>query len=243
MNKKSLLYEGKAKKIYETDDPNIVIQEFKDSATAFDGKKSGVILNKGHINAKLSSLLFTILAQNGIENQHISFTEPNILEAKRLRMIPLEIVVRNIAAGSLSKRLGYPEGKPLSRPVVEIYYKDDSLGDPLINEMHAYELGVIDKERLDCIKETAIKVNDVLKRFFSDCRLDLVDFKLEFGLQGNKILLADEISPDTCRLWDIDTKERLDKDRFRKDLGKVEEAYIEVLNRAEEQTKKGDHQN
>lgn len=242
MNKKALLYEGKAKKIYETNDPNIVIQEFKDSATAFDGKKVGAILNKGHINAKLSSLLFTILAQNGIESQHISFTEPNILTAKRLRMIPLEIVVRNIAAGSLSKRLGYPEGRLLSRPVVEVYYKDDSLGDPLINDMHVYELDIIDKEQLDYIKETAIKVNDVLKKFFSECRLDLVDIKLEFGLQGNKILLADEISPDTCRLWDINTKERLDKDRFRRDLGMVEEAYIEVLKRAEEQVKTGEYQ-
>lgn len=237
INKDILLYEGKAKRVYEISGTDLIAQEFKDSATAFDGKKTGSISNKGRINAKLSSFLFTLLSRSGIENQFVSFVEPNILITKRLEMIALEVVVRNIAAGSLSKRLGYQEGQALSRPIVEFYYKDDSLGDPLINDMHAFELGLINEAESSYLKETSLKINDLLKSFFSGCNLDLVDFKVEFGRLGDKIILGDEISPDTCRLWDKDTKEKLDKDRFRRDLGSVEEAYLEVLSRAEQLVK------
>lgn len=230
------LYEGKAKKIFATDDPNLVIQHFKNDATAFDGKKKGQIEGKGVINAKISAALFTMLEENGIKTHFKKLLSENEMLATKVDILQVEVVVRNIAAGSLSKRIGYPEGAALSKPIVEYYYKNDDLGDPLICEDHIFELKLIVPEQLKQIKDEALKINDLLLPFFNAAGLDLVDFKLEFGLDSEgSLLLADEISPDTCRLWDKKTQEKLDKDRFRRDLGNVEEAYREVLKRVKSQ--------
>lgn len=229
------LYEGKAKKIFATDDPNLVIQHFKNDATAFDGKKKGQIEGKGVVNTKISTALFKLLEKSGIKTHFKEQISKNELLTIKVDILPVEVVTRNIAAGSLSKRTGLPEGTALSNPIVEFYYKNDDLGDPLLTEDHITELKLATKDELVKLRDQALRINETLKTFFSNIGLDLVDFKLEFGYdkEGN-LMLADEISPDTCRLWDKETQEKLDKDRFRRDLGKVEEAYQEVLKRVEE---------
>jgi len=231
LKKGKLLYEGKAKKLYETSSPDLLIQYFKDDATAFDGTKKAVIKNKGVINNKISSHIFQYL-----ENYHIPTHFEKILSdremlIKKLEIIPLEVVMRNIASGSLCKRYGIEEGRELESPILELYYKNDALHDPLMNEYHVRALGLATQEELDTISRMARKINAVLSSFFERRNLRLVDFKLEFGRYRNKILVGDEISPDTCRLWDMETGEKLDKDRFRFDPGDVERAYEEVYNR------------
>ncbi len=225
------LYEGKAKIIYRTDNPDLIIQEFKDEATAFDGKKKGIIKEKGVINAKISSELFQLLDEAGISTHFVEFVPPREMVVIQLKMVPLEVIVRNLAAGSLSKRLGYKEGFKLKNPIVEYYYKNDELGDPLLTVEHIQELGVAGLDIVEKMKEMALQINMILREFFGKRNLELVDFKLEFGLKNSELILADEITPDTCRLWDTKTKEKMDKDRFRRDLGSVEEAYEEVLRR------------
>jgi phosphoribosylaminoimidazole-succinocarboxamide synthase len=227
-----LLYEGKAKKIFKTDDPDKVLVYFKDDATAFNGEKKGVINSKGLLNLAISEWFFKLLEEKGIPTHYLGTRDERTMIVKKISIIPLEVVVRNIAAGSLSKRLGWPEGKLLPEPVVEFYYKDDALGDPLINEWHIKVLGAASPRDLDFLAESGLRVNEILKERLLSRKVKLVDFKLEYGRdrEGN-ILLGDEISPDTCRFWDADTDEKLDKDRFRRDLGEVEEAYQEIYNR------------
>ena len=227
------LYEGKAKVVYATEDPEVYIQDFKDSATAFDGKKKGTIGDKGRTNNAISSRLFTLLEQNGVKTHFLGVESERAMRIRRLDMFKVEFVVRNVAAGSLSKRIGYPEGTPLKNPpIVEYYYKDDELGDPLLCTSHLDELEVVEPEYLEEATIMARHVNEVLRAFFAEHGLTLVDFKLEFGADAEgTVRLGDEISPDTCRLWDANTGEKLDKDRFRRDLGGVEEAYAEVLRR------------
>ncbi|HZJ03222.1 MAG TPA: phosphoribosylaminoimidazolesuccinocarboxamide synthase [Thermoleophilia bacterium] len=233
MTRGEKLYEGKAKVVYATDDPDVYIQDFKDSATAFDGKKKGTIQEKGRLNNAISTRLFSLLEENGVETHFLGKESETAMRINRLDMFQVEFVVRNVAAGSLSKRIGYPEGTPLKNPpIVEYYYKDDELGDPLLCMAHLDELGVISREDLEQATAAAVKINSVLKGFFEERGLTLVDFKLEFGKDaGGVIRLGDEISPDTCRFWDSETGEKLDKDRFRRDLGGVEDAYQEVLRR------------
>lgn len=228
------LYEGKAKIVWATDDPRQVAQQFKDDATAFDGKKKGQIAHKGVRNAAISARLFRLLEENGVATQLVDQTAGDTLLCKRLEMYPVEVVVRNYAAGSICKRLGFEEGAKLKKPLLEFFLKDDSLGDPLVTEAHIEELELASEAEREEIKRLALRVNEVLSAFFAERKVLLVDFKLEFGkdAEGN-IVLGDEISPDTCRFWDAETREKLDKDRFRRDLGGVEEAYEEMLNRVE----------
>jgi phosphoribosylaminoimidazole-succinocarboxamide synthase len=229
------LYEGKAKIVYSTDDPDVYEQDFKDSATAFDGTKKGTIGEKGRTNNAISAQLFTLLEQAGVKTHFLETVSPTAMRIKRLDMLKVELVVRNVVAGSLSKRLGWEEGTALKNPpLIECYLKDDALHDPLLCQSHLDELGVVTPEELKEITSAARVINSVLRKFFAERGLMLVDFKLEFGKdkKGN-LLLADEISPDTCRLWDAATQEKLDKDRFRRDLGGVEEAYAEVLRRVQ----------
>lgn len=233
MTRLERLHEGKAKIVYTTDDPDVYIQDFKDSATAFDGTKKGTILEKGRTNNTISARLFTLLEEAGVRTHFLGTDSPTAMRIRRLDMLKVEFVVRNVVAGSLSKRIGYPEGTALKKPpLVEYYYKDDALHDPLLCLGHLEELGVVTSEELAEATRMARKINEELQKFFAARGLILVDFKLEFGhdKQGN-IVLGDEISPDTCRLWDSETQEKLDKDRFRRDLGGVEEAYAEVLRR------------
>jgi phosphoribosylaminoimidazole-succinocarboxamide synthase len=227
------LYEGKAKVVYATDDPDIYIQDFKDDATAFDGKKKGSIGEKGRMNNAISSRLFALLEEAGVPTHFLGQESLTAMRIRRLDMFQVEFVTRNVAAGSLSKRIGYPEGTPLKNPpIVEYYYKDDALGDPLLCMAHLDELGVISPEHLERGTFLAKEINRILTAFFAERGLTLVDFKLEFGTDaGGEVRLGDEISPDTCRFWDAASGERLDKDRFRRDLGGVEEAYAEVLRR------------
>lgn len=234
MEKGKLLYEGKAKKVYEVLKSELIIQEFKDAATAFDGKKKGIITGKGDVNAQVSARLFQLLEEKGIRTHFKKLLTKNELLTERLEMIPVEVIVRNIAAGSLAKRLGYKEGQLLKKTIIELYYKSDELGDPILNEDHIAELGLATPDELRRMKKISLKVNQVLKEFFDQLGVTLVDFKLEFGRKDGEIVLADEISPDTCRLWDKRSGERLDKDRFRHDLGRVEETYQEVLKRVKE---------
>ena len=231
MQKLEQLYEGKAKKIYRTDDPDVVWIDYKDDATAFNGLKKGTIANKGVLNNKISALFFELLEQKGIPTHFVKLVNDREMLVKSVKIIPVEVVVRNIAAGSLAKRLGLEEGTPMTRPVVELYYKDDELGDPLINYYHALAMEIATQEQMNLMEEMGLKVNAILQEYLKDKKVILVDFKLEFGLFHDQVLLADEISPDTCRFWDADTKEKLDKDRFRRDLGKVEDAYEEILRR------------
>ncbi len=233
INKGEALYEGKAKIVYATDDPSLVIQHFKDSATAFNAEKVGTISGKGEANAMISRHLFEMLETKGIPTQYVGFQPPTDLITRKLDMLPVEVVVRNVAAGSLSKRIGYPEGKPLKSTLVEFYLKDDDLGDPLLTIDHIRELDLITDSQVEALKKLGLQINDVLLKFFLECGLRLIDYKLEFGVADGQIYLGDEISPDTCRLWDVGTGEKLDKDRFRQDLGGVEEAYREVLKRIE----------
>lgn len=228
-----LLYEGKAKQIYSTDNSKEFLMKYKDDATAFDGTKKGVIANKGIVNNRVSNLLFKLLEQEGIETHLIrQIDERNVL-VKSLHIIPVEVVTRNVVAGSLANRVGKEEGYPLAAPILELYYKNDDLHDPMINEFHARILGWATQEQLDAMQTQALKINQVLTRFFDSIGIILVDFKLEFGVYEDRVILGDEISPDTCRLWDKESLEKLDKDRFRRDLGKEEEAYQEVVRRIE----------
>ena len=231
MEKREKLYEGKAKIIYATDDPNLVIQYFKDDATAFDGKKKGVITSKGILNNKMSEVLFNMLAENGIEHHMVKRLSDREMLVKKLDIILVEIIGRNVAAGSLAKRIGLAEGTVLPNPIVETYYKDDDLGDPMLCDEHVFMLKLATPEQLETMRETCRKINALLTAFFAERGIRLVDFKIEFGLHNGQVLLGDEICPDTCRLWDMDTDEKLDKDRFRRDMGKVEEAYAEVAAR------------
>ncbi len=232
MEKRALLYEGKAKRVYETDDAQFVWIEYKDSATAFNGEKKAQITGKGRLNNEITSLIFSKLEREGIASHFVKKLSETEQLVKKVKIIPLEIVVRNVAAGSFSKRLGIEEGKPLTRPIVEFYYKDDDLGDPLLIEDHIEELQLARKEEVAALKYKALHVNKVLSHLFLELGIRLIDFKLEFGkdAEGN-IVLADEISPDTCRLWDANTSERLDKDVFRRDLGNLTEAYEKILAR------------
>jgi len=231
VQKLELLYEGKAKKIYRTADPGLYLVEFKDDATAFDGAKKGTIRDKGALNNLISEVFFRLLEKHGVPTHFVETVNEREMLVRPLDIIKVEVVVRNIVAGSLAKRLGLPEGTPLSRPVLEYYYKSDELGDPMINDFHIQSLELATPEQMETIKEIAFKVNNVLLDYLAEREIDLVDFKLEFGVCRDQIMLGDEISPDTCRLWDRKTGEKMDKDRFRRDLGHVEEAYAEVYRR------------
>ena len=231
MKKLEQMYEGKAKKVFSTDDPDCCMVYYKDDATAFNGEKKGTILNKGIVNNRVSNHMFSILEQHGIETHLVEEISERETIVKKVEIVPVEVIVRNIAAGSLSKRLGLEEGTKLRSTVLEYCYKDDALGDPMINEYHAYALGIATKEELDQIAAMSFKINEIMSEYLKDLGIELIDFKLEFGRYKGKIILADEISPDTCRFWDSKTGEKLDKDRFRRDLGGVEDAYAEVLRR------------
>ncbi len=231
MEKRELLYEGKAKRVYATADPDLVIVDYKDDATAFNGLKKGQIQNKGALNNKISSYFFELLAAKGIDSHYVRQLSAREMLVKKLEILKVEVVVRNIAAGSLAKRLGLEEGTSLRRPVLELYYKDDGLNDPMINEYHLYALGIATEEQVRKLAATALEINEILTSALQERRIVLVDFKLEFGVFHGSLLLGDEISPDTCRFWDAETGEKLDKDRFRRDLGGVEEAYEEILRR------------
>lgn len=226
------MYEGKAKKIFATSNPDLVIMEYKDSATAFNGEKKGEIDEKGILNNTIAASIFQMLNQKGIPTHFIAKLSDREVLCKKVSIVPLEVIVRNVAAGSFSKRLAVPEGSELKTTIFELSYKDDELGDPLINDYHAVAIGAATWDDLKVIYDITAKINDILKEFFLGCGVRLIDFKLEFGRdsQGN-IILADEISPDTCRFWDAKTNEKLDKDRFRRDLGGVEDAYNEVMRR------------
>lgn len=231
MEKLEMMYEGKAKKVFTTEKEDEIIVYYKDDATAFNGEKKGSIEDKGALNNEITSLLFEVLNEKGIETHFIKKLSEREQLCKKVEIVPLEVIVRNVAAGSMAKRLGLEEGTELKTTVFEICYKDDSLGDPLINDYHAVAIGAASFEELDTIYEITDKVNEVLKEVFLNLNIKLIDFKLEFGRYKGEIILADEISPDTCRFWDATTNEKLDKDRFRRDLGNVKDAYIEILNR------------
>lgn len=236
MEKKALLYEGKAKKVYATEDPDRLIVSYKDDATAFNGQKKGTIAGKGAVNNRMSNRLMELLEAQGIPTHYIRELSDRETLVKRVSIVPLEVIVRNVSAGSFAKRYGVEEGMVFPAPTVEFSYKNDELGDPLINTSHALALGLATPQELETIGALALRINQLLKAYFGTLGLDLVDFKLEFGrLPEGGLVLADEISPDTCRLWDRATHEKLDKDRFRRDLGGVEEAYQEVLRRLTEQ--------
>lgn len=232
MQKLEQLYEGKAKKVFKTDNPEVLMVDYKDDATAFNGEKKGTIELKGIINNKVTNHLMQILEKEGIPTHFIEEVSDRETLVKKVTIVPLEVIIRNIAAGSFSKRYGVEEGKKLISPTLEFSYKDDALGDPLINDYHIIALGVATREELDLIAKYAFKVNEVLSKYLLDLGIELVDFKIEFGkTTDGTIVLADEISPDTCRLWDSETHEKLDKDRFRRDMGNVEEAYHEIMKR------------
>ena len=231
MKKLGQLYEGKAKKVFETDDPDIVIVDYKDDATAFNGLKKGTIAGKGVINNKMSNMMFRIMEQHGIPTHYVEELSDRETAVKKVKIVPLEVIIRNTAAGSFSKRYGVPEGKKLPVTVLEFSYKNDDLGDPLINDSHALAMELATPEEIETIKNMAYKVNEVMKEFFKTLNIDLIDFKLEVGREKGQMFLADEISPDTCRFWDMTTGEKLDKDRFRRDMGGVEDAYKEVFAR------------
>ena len=232
MEKCEQLYEGKAKKVFATDDPNLVIVDYKDDATAFNGAKKGTIVGKGVINNKLTNYLMQVLEKEGVPTHFVEELSERETVVKKVTIVPLEVIIRNISAGSFAKRYGVEEGIVFKAPTVEFSYKSDPLDDPLLNHSHALALGLATQEEINQIIAMAFKVNDVLKRFFSEVGVTLVDFKLEFGKTSDgKLVLADEISPDTCRLWDSKTGEKLDKDRFRRDMGGVEDAYQEIMRR------------
>ena len=235
MNKGKQLYEGKAKKVFESDDPALLIVSYKDDATAFNGQKRGTIVGKGVINNKMSNALMQILEKRGIPTHFVEELSDRDTLVKRVEIVPLEVIIRNIAAGSFSRNYGVEEGTALKTPSIEFSYKNDALGDPLMSEYHALALGLASAEEIETIKDYSFRINEALKEFWLTCGVTLVDFKLEFGrLPDGTIVLADEISPDTCRLWDSETGEKLDKDRFRRDMGGVEDAYREIMKRLEE---------
>ncbi len=232
MKKGNLLYEGKAKKVFETDDPNILIVDYTDNATALNGLKKGTIVGKGAINNRMTNHMMRLLEQKGVPTHYVEELSDRETAVKRVSIVPLEVIIRNIAAGSFSKRYGVEEGTPLKISTIEFSYKDDALGDPLINDYHALALGLCTEEELNTIKKYAFAVNDMMKEYLLNLGIILVDFKLEVGrLADGTIVLADEISPDTCRFWDKDTMQKLDKDRFRRDMGGAEDAYQEVMKR------------
>jgi phosphoribosylaminoimidazole-succinocarboxamide synthase len=231
VEKRELLYEGKAKRVYATDRPDQVIVSYKDDATAFNGVKRGTILGKGAVNNRVSNHLFRLLEKEGIPTHLIEELNDRETVVKKVQIVPVEVIVRNIAAGSLSKRLGLPEGMLLNTTVLEYCYKNDELGDPMINDYHIAAMGLATAEEMAAIAAYSLRVNEILSAYLKDVHVKLIDFKLEFGRFNGQIILADEISPDTCRFWDDRTDEKLDKDRFRRDLGQVEEAYQEILNR------------
>ena len=230
-NKLEQLYEGKAKKVFKTDVEDVLIVDYKDDATAFNGEKKGTIVGKGVINNRMTNFIFQEIEKAGVPTHFIKEISDRETEVKKVSIVPLEVIIRNVAAGSFSKRLGVEEGTQFAAPTIEFSYKNDELGDPLINDYFAIALGLATREEIDRITEYAFKVNEILKAFFKEAGIDLIDFKIEFGRYHDQIILADEISPDTCRLWDSKTKEKLDKDRFRRDLGNVEDAYKEVFKR------------
>ena len=225
------LYEGKAKKVYATNDPDLVIVDYKDDATAFNGEKKGTIVGKGAINNKMTNLILGLLEKEGVPTHLVEEISDRETIVKKVEIVPLEVIVRNVAAGSFSKKLGIAEGTPLKQPTLEFSYKNDDLGDPFINDYYALGLGLATQEEIDAITKYAFMVNDFMLKFFKKINIDLIVFKIEFGRFHDQILLADEISPDTCRFWDSTTHEKLDKDRFRRDMGGVEEAYEEMMKR------------
>jgi phosphoribosylaminoimidazole-succinocarboxamide synthase len=226
------LYEGKAKKVFATDNAGLVIIHYKDDATAFNGEKKGQIEDKGVMNNQIASILFELLATSGVPTHFVARLSERDMLCKKVQIVPLEVIVRNVAAGSMARRLGLVEGTALKTTVFELSYKDDSLGDPLINDYHAVAIGASTFAEIEAIKALTFKINEILSSFFYNKGVRLIDFKLEFGrTDSGELVLADEISPDTCRFWDAATNEKLDKDRFRRDLGNVKEAYIEILNR------------
>lgn len=231
LEKKEQLYEGKAKKVFATSNPDYVIVDYKDDATAFNGIKKGTISGKGVINNKMSNYMFKQLEQAGVPTHFVEEISDRETIVKKVEIVPLEVIVRNVAAGSFSKKLGIEEGTPLKQPTLEFSYKNDDLGDPFINDYYALGLGLATKEEIADITKYAFMVNDFMLDFFKKVNVDLIDFKIEFGRFHGKVILADEISPDTCRFWDSTTHEKLDKDRFRRDLGGVEEAYQEIMKR------------
>ena len=232
MKKTELLYEGKAKKVYATDDPELVIVSYKDDATALDGLKKGTVAGKGVVNNKMSNFLCRLLESRGVKTHYVEELSDRETLVKKVSIVPLEVIIRNISAGSFAKRYGVEEGIVFKSPTIEFSYKNDDLHDPLINSYHALALGLATEEEINTIKEAAFKINSILKEYFLTLNVKLVDFKLEFGRTSDgTVILADEISPDTCRFWDADTNEKLDKDRFRRDMGGVEEAYAEMMKR------------
>jgi phosphoribosylaminoimidazole-succinocarboxamide synthase len=232
MDKRELLYEGKAKKVYRTDDASLLIVSYKDDATAFNGEKKGTILGKGAINNKVTNHLMVVLEASGIPTHFVRELSDTDSLVKKVEIIPLEVIVRNIAAGSLAKRLGLPEGTRMGSTVLEFCYKNDALGDPMVNEYHIFAMGFATRGELAHMADLSLRINGILTAYFKDINVELIDFKLEFGkLSDGSLILADEISPDTCRFWDSTTGEKLDKDRFRRDLGNVEGAYLEIQKR------------
>ena len=232
MEKKELLYEGKAKKVYTTENPDVLIVDYKDDATAFNGVKKGTIVGKGVVNNRMTNHIFKMLEEKGIPTHFIEELSDRETAVKKVEIVPLEVIVRNVAAGSFSKKLGIEEGFRLLSPTLEFSYKNDELGDPMINDYYAVAIGAATREEIDKITELVFKINEILVDYFKSIKVDLIDFKVEFGRYKGQIILADEISPDTCRFWDSETHEKLDKDRFRRDLGHVEEAYEEIYRRS-----------
>ncbi len=230
--KQEQLYEGKAKKVYATNDPDLVIVDYKDDATAFNGEKKGTISGKGVVNNRMTNFMFKMLEKEGVPTHLVEEISERETIVKKVSIVPLEVIVRNVSAGSFSKRMGVEEGRQLLTPILEFSYKNDDLGDPFINDYYALALGLATKEEIDTIAKYAFKVNEFMLKFFKGLNIDLIDFKIEFGKTSDgTIILADEISPDTCRFWDSTTHEKLDKDRFRRDMGGVEEAYQEIMKR------------
>ena len=231
MEKKELLYEGKAKKVYTTENPDVLIVDYKDDATAFNGVKKGTIVGKGVVNNRMTNHIFKMLEEKGIPTHFIEELSDRETAVKKVEIVPLEVIVRNVAAGSFSKKLGIKEGFRLLSPTLEFSYKNDELGDPMINDYYAVAIGAATREEIDKITELVFKINEILVDYFKSIKVDLIDFKVEFGRYKGQIILADEISPDTCRFWDSETHEKLDKVRFRRELGHVEEAYEEIYRR------------
>ena len=231
MEKKELLYEGKAKKVYTTEDPDVLIVSYKDDATAFNGLKKGTIVGKGAINNRMTNYIFKKLEEKGVPSHYIEELNDRETAVKKVEIVPLEVIIRNFSAGSFAKKMGMEEGVQFKCPTLEFSYKNDDLGDPFINKYYALALDLATEEEIDAITRYAFQVNEVMKEYFASLNIELIDFKIEFGRYHGQIILADEVSPDTCRLWDKDTHEKLDKDRFRRDLGNVEDAYQEVFRR------------
>ncbi|WP_178041091.1 phosphoribosylaminoimidazolesuccinocarboxamide synthase [Frisingicoccus sp.] len=231
MKKMEMLYEGKAKKVFTTDVEDVLIVDYKDDATAFNGEKKGTIVGKGVVNNRMTNHIFKMLEEKGIPTHFVEELSDRETAVKKVEIVPLEVIVRNVAAGSFSKKLGIEEGFRLLAPTLEFSYKNDELGDPMINDYYAIAIGAATREEIDRITELVFKINEILVAYFAEKKIDLIDFKVEFGRYKGEIILADEISPDTCRFWDSETHEKLDKDRFRRDLGRVEEAYEEVYRR------------